>query len=467
MIIDTEINRGNNGHLKGLKVSYYNKEGDVAFAELPLNQSRDGYVWEYCNPNDKAHEKFLSWDEKPVKRVSTSRINKYRIEEIIMERADEIPEIFEYNIPKKYTIDIETEITDGFPDPEFANNKVTAIAICNCTDKRITVLAIKELKMSDVDKITDDINKHFSKYKDTWQFNYVAFESEYDMLYTFFGKLMKKMPCITGWNVLGFDWKYLVNRADRLRIDPSMCSPSGYLHGRDRLPQHKLIVDYLDIVKKWDRVIKIKDNYKLDYIGERSTGISKIKYPGTLKDLYDKDFVKFVFYNAVDAILVHYIDQELDTMSTFFKIASITKVEINRVFSPVWVQEALMTREFKLRDRVIVNMDKDGIEQKKFDGAYVMHPIKGLHEWVCCFDFASLYPTIMRQFNISPENYLGDHRPDMDEDVIVTASGKAFDNKKDSVLKTILTNLYGHRKVVKGKMMEINKEIDYLEKTLK
>lgn len=471
MIIDIEPRRagGLTGPLQDLNISYIDKNGDVAFHQLPLNQSRDGYIWEYCQSSlDRPHDRFLSWDNRQVKRTSTNRINKYRIEEIMMERAEEVAEVHEFNIPKKFVIDIETEITDGFPDPEFANNKVTAIAIANCTDKKVTVLAIRPLAEKDIDKIEYDLNEHFKKFKERWKFNFVAFESEYDMMYTFFNKLIHKMPCITGWNVMGFDWTYLVNRADKLKIDPSMASVTGVLQGKNRIPQHKLIIDYLDIVKKWDRVIKIKENYKLDYIGERATGISKIKYSGTLKDLYEKDFVKFVFYNAVDAVLVNYIDQALNTMTTFFKLASISKVEINRAFSPVWVQEALMTREFRKRGRVMVDTNKDQVEQLHFTGAYVKEPMLGMHEWTCCYDFASLYPNTMMQFNISPDSFIGNTKDVQPEEHQITcANGNIFDNKQDSVLRTILKELYAHRKETKKKMLDINKEIDALQRALK
>jgi len=468
MIVDVEVRRNGDprwGKLNSLNISHFDKNGNTKFIELPLS-FKEGYVWEYAQGRlDKADDVMQSWDGKPVKKVKTSKINKYTIEEILYRRKNEILPALEFNEPKKFSIDIETEITEGFPDPEHAANKVTAIAIANCTEKKITVLGLRDLTDIDHDKIQGDIDKHFDKYPDDkWTFRYVKFESEYDMLYTFFGKLMNKMPCITGWNVLRFDWMYLVNRAEKIKINPAI---AGQLRGRDRIPQHKLIIDYLDIVKKWDRVIKIKENYKLDYIAERATGIAKIKYPGTLKALYDNDFVKFIFYNAVDAILVHYIDQKLSTMTTFFKLAQIAQVEVNRAFSPVWVQEALMCREFLRRDKVFVDINKDLAEQKHFVGAWVKEPIVGMHEWVACFDFASLYPQIIMQFNISPETYLSKNPTGFaEEGQIICANGSLFDNTEDSCLRTIIQDLYGKRKGIKVEMLRINKEIDYLKRQL-
>jgi DNA polymerase elongation subunit (family B) len=154
-------------------------------------------------------------------------------------------------------------------------------------------------------------------------------------------------------------------------------------------------------------------------------------------------------------------------MTTFLKLASISQVEINRAFSPVWVQESLMTREFYKRGKVMVNIDKDSTVQEHFTGAYVKDPVTGLHEWVCCYDFSSLYPNVMIQFNISPEMYIGKNASGVVEaDQIICANGNVFDNKEDSVMRTILKDMYAHRKAVKTKMQEINKEVDYLKKYL-
>ena len=76
------------------------------------------------------------------------------------------------------------------------------------------------------------------------------------------------------------------------------------------IPQHKLIVDYKAIYEKWDRTVDVKENGTLDFVSEAALGIKKIKYPGTLQDLFNKDFPQYVFYNAIDGILVELLDGE-------------------------------------------------------------------------------------------------------------------------------------------------------------
>ena len=62
---------------------------------------------------------------------------------------------------------------------------------------------------------------------------------------------------------------------------------------------------------------------------------------------------------------------------------------------------------------------------------------------IACFDFASLYPSIMRQFNISADSFvekldINDEdkkiKRRQDKSVIVTNTGAVFKNEEDSIL---------------------------------
>jgi DNA polymerase I len=224
--------------------------------------------------------------------------------------------------------------------------------------------------------------------------------------------------------------------------------------------------DYLEIYKKWDRVIKIKESNRLDYVADKAVGFKKIEYNGTLKDLYQSNFEDFIYYNAVDCALVHYIDQKLKTMQTFFKIAMISGVEINRCLSPVWSTEVMMLRKFLDRKQIFTSERKDEVHVK-FAGGYVKDPIKGLHEWVACYDFASLYPNAMVQWGISPETYKGKGLLNPKEEWVKTASGAFFGaDDENPILRTIIKDLYSRRRKTKDRMLELQIEIDQLEKNL-
>lgn len=462
-----------------LTCSYFNKEGVIEYVRIPIVKE-DRFNWENCLEDDKAKDPvFKSWDGKFVKKVFDRpnshkffKLTKYRIEELLEKYSDIAAPLKEFNMPRKYFIDIEVEVLDGFPSPDTAQNKVTAISIAGADSKRVLVIGLKELSEKQCYDIERDINKHFEKFDEKWTFQYRQFQSEYEMLDEFFNKLMPMFSCVSGWNFTGYDWKYLLNRAANIKLNPDKCSPSGKLLGKNRYPQHRLIVDYMEIYKKWDKVIKVRENDKLDYVGKMAVGIEKIKYPGSFTELYEKDFQKFVFYNAVDSVLVHYIDKKLNTMLAYLKLAQIAGIEAKKAFSPIWIMEALMNRKFLKRNEVFVYTGNDDEDQKPFDGAYVKEPLRGFHNWITCYDFASLYPSIMRQFNISPETFIGNNIEPKAGEIKVgehtdengVLSWRVFNNEEDSILRELLSEMYKKRKDTKQMYLSVNKEIDILSK---
>jgi DNA polymerase elongation subunit (family B) len=445
-----------------LQISYFDREGEIAIKKflIPANEM---FEWEYCDARDKyAEPGITSWDGKPVRKRKTKFLSKWRLEEYLYSLPEEeTNDIYEFNIPKKFFVDIEVEVTDEWPKPETAKFPVTTVAFCR--DNRVIVMGTKPLSADQIASIGKRINDYL---KEEVDFSYMYFKSEYDMLYTFFHKALQKMPVITGWNFVGFDWTYLINRCKRLGIDPSVASPSRKLSGQSELPQHRLVVDYLDVYKKWDRQIDVKENNTLDWVAKAALGIQKVKYPGTLQELYESDFDQYVFYNAVDAKLVQMIDRKLNSLLTFLKLGHISKVEATRAYSPIWMAEGAMARENCRRNRVFPKADTSKKRREAYEGAFVHEPKTGLYQWVTSFDFASLYPTVMRQWNISPESYIKNLAPGEEIDLekyIKTASGAVF-SREESVFTSILVEYYGKRKQAKKISQDIEREIAELQK---
>jgi DNA polymerase-2 len=100
----------------------------------------------------------------------------------------------------------------------------------------------------------------------------------------------------------------------------------------------------------------------------------------------------------------------------------------------------------------------------------VKEPVPGFYRAVTCFDYASLYPSIMRQFNISPESFIKKEtdpakieEAKKDRSKIVAASGSIYGTEL-SVMKEILTNLYSDRRKHKDLHLELER---YLAKRKK
>jgi len=115
---------------------------------------------------------------------------------------------------------------------------------------------------------------------------------------------------------------------------------------------------------------------------------------------------------------------------------------------------------------------EDNKKDGKYAGAFVKQPIVGYYSGVSAFDFASLYPSVMRQFNISPDvyvdlipkNQIAERRKNKEE--IVCENGVVY-KKEDSILKKILGDLYAQRKDYKKTSYEYYTKAEELRKLIK
>jgi len=126
-------------------------------------------------------------------------------------------------------------------------------------------------------------------------------------------------------------------------------------------------------------------------------------------------------------------------------------------------------------------------------GGWVKDPIEGMSTWTTCYDFASLYPTTMRQFNISSDSFKGvlikdkgkdvysvikklrdgedvyssfnGHKIKLEKDDIITLNGAVFKNE-DGVVKNVMADIYKERKKYKNIMMKANEELKELQNEL-
>ncbi len=460
MILNIENNDGE------LIISYFDEEGKIKIKKYQIDEPQN---WSICSAHDPKRDlEYTNWDGKPVKKVNERRLNKFSIYEFI----DNLPEkerleITALNFPKVQSVDIETEVIDAFPVPEIAREKITTIAIATESNATI-VLGWKPITKEQEKEIFDKHREYLKEYGD-WNFKYICFEDEYNMLYTFLFKFVPNFSLMIGWNFLGFDWKYIYNRSRKLGIDPAKISPSNKVQGKDNIPVHVGIIDYLDVYRRWDRTVAIKENNTLDFVGNAVLGVTKLKYEGTLQELYEKDYDKYILYNAIDAAIVCLIHKKLRTTDAVFSMSCLCNLSIYKASSAVNLTEALLWKGYYDKKSVIADR-KVETPRGSYEGAYVKEPEVGIFRAASCFDYASLYPSIMRQYNISPESFitktqdqtkLDEYRKD--PKYIVSVTGAVYDSEL-SVLKEILTDLYSKRKFNKNRHLEIERLLAKIKK---
>ena len=486
MLIDTQYLTNN----KRLVISYVDKSGDI---KLKYYEWDNPQKYVICDDDDKdAHERFKSWDGKSVKLVEVTHPDRYAIYEFLDQLPEkEREEIFEYNLPNIYFIDIETEIIDGFPDAETAPTRVLSISIVY--DDKIILLGLRDMPDDMQERIRTNTNKYFEKFGADYKFKYIKYEDEFDMLYNFFHKMTPKMPILTGWNFIKYDWVYLVNRSRKLKkevngkeytINPAMSSLTRRLNkvwmSNEEIPAHRMIFDYMQLYEICDTSIKVKESSSLDFVSQKLVGVDKIKYSGSLQKLYDDDFETFMYYNAVDSVLVQKIHDARNYISIIYAISSLARIKIvdvisqmNNALGSLAITEGVLRNRFREQDNIVLfrpEKDESGASDGHgIAGGYVMDPVVGMNQWVCTYDFASLYPTSQIQWFIAPENFIGIRDKRNTEycengikidptNHVVCVNGAVF-NKRNSPTIRMLKDVYTDRKKNKKIMMDKKEEL--------
>jgi DNA polymerase elongation subunit (family B) len=159
-------------------------------------------------------------------------------------------------------------------------------------------------------------------------------------------------------------------------------------------------------------------------------GENKTVYEGTLDQLYNNDFHKFIVYNRQDTLLLNKLDDKLKFIDLANKLAHECTVLLQTTMGAVAVTEQAIINEAHRRGFQVPNRPKrDDDENTAAAGAYVAHPKEGLQDWIGSLDINSLYPSAIRALNMGPETIVGQLRPTITEAFIheqMTLKKKSF-----------------------------------------
>lgn len=452
-----------------LMISYYDADGKISYIRKRL-ADHEIFNW---SEHDKP-SLYKNWNGANIKQDKSDPkwLTRTRLEELILEKLspEERSLIYNFdNLPKIDYIDIEIQLTsDEFPKPDEVKMPVGMISFCN-EDGMNYVLSIMKsddhpngLNQDDIARMENEINTYFHETiphdpKDkkilmqNFKIKHKFFETERELMEFYFHKIAPKQSFLTGWNVIDFDWQYLMNRGSKIGVDTlSHMSSRQTFSKKHKLPVHLGIVDYMQLfIDPGYKPYKVVENYTLDYIANRALNVAKLKHPYKSFMEFQKDVYLFTMYNIIDNILVKLIEDKFGLMEVAFSTANVAEIEVNKIFSPVHITEVLMCREFLKSNLKMLKKgwnDRPDDTDSTYAGAYVMPPVPGYYKYITCYDFKSMYPNLQMQFNISPDTYLGKVgmvRTNGTE--IKTRNNTLFSSNTDSVARTILNRLYNAR----------------------
>lgn len=305
--------------------------------------------------------------------------------------------IYEYDIPfsKRYLIDRDIKMLDG--DTE--SLKVLSLDIEVLTemqpDPKLNPIIMISLASKDLKKIF------------TWKRideEYVLdFESEREMLLEFM-KFFKELDpeILLTYNGDNFDLPYLDERCRKLGLELDLgekLEVKTRAFGKSsRIPGISHI-DLYRVVRKTLNLSKYSlDNVYREFLSREKSSLSHLK----IKEIWEReeDLERLAFYSLEDALATFEIGEHLLPLQ--YELSRVVGQNLFDVSRNSFSQlvEYLLLREAYKRDEIVPN--RHGAFEGTYEGAFVLEPLKGLHENVVQFDFKSLYPSIIISYNVDP-----------------------------------------------------------------
>ncbi len=305
--------------------------------------------------------------------------------------------------PPYAALDIEvlSPVATRIPSVSKAEDKVIAVSICGSDGRRCVYLLRR-------DQEQDAPNPS--------NFELKLYDSEKKMIEDVFN-VLSEYAVIATFNGDEFDLPYLYNRANKLGI-PHEKNP--IVIGRDgaTLTTGAHIDLYSFFMNKSVQVYAFDNKYRehtLEAIAQSLLGRGKVRLEKPISELSDAELAEYCFGDAELVYSFLTVNNKL-LLRLIFVLARISRLPLEdlcRHGVSGWIKN-LLYYEHRRRNWLIPRPEdilsakggtttKAVIEGKKYRGAIVYEPVPGIHFDVKVLDFASLYPSALKRWNLSYE----------------------------------------------------------------
>ena len=254
-----------------------------------------------------------------------------------------------------------------------------------------------------------------------------------------------------GHNINGFDLPFILGRMDVLGIQKDIGRTEKPAYARKLQHSYmpfisgRIVVDTFEVYKR-DPWVKFK-RYDLSTISKALLGEEKVDLEGNFFEKLHEAWSgngldKFIEYARKDSELVLKLVLEKRLMDKFFEISKISGVLLqDSLGGQSQRHEVKLLREFYKRNFIMPckpRSNENIIGDRGLKGALVLEPKVGLHEWVICLDFTSMYPSLIRAMNICTTTYI---RGDQETDVEHYTSPYGSKFVKEKIFKGIIPSI--------------------------
>ncbi|RME32159.1 DNA polymerase II, partial [Candidatus Woesearchaeota archaeon] len=281
------------------------------------------------------------------------------------------------------------------------------------------------------------------------------YENEKELLVMFTELMTKWDPDIlTGWNCIDFDLAFLKKKYDAyglpfalgrtdwpatLRLEKNFLKDS-----RATIPG-RVVLDGIHVLKS--SFINL-DDYKLETAAQVILGKGKLLTGETrhkeIERLYHEDPAALAAYNKRDAELVLDILNKRHLIELTVLRSMLTGMTLDRVRASIASFDSVYIRQLNAAGKVAPTT-QFAERSERIKGGYVRDSKPGIYENIVVLDFKSMYPSVIRTFNIDPASYLPTcTQTKTDEKIIVCPNGACFLNT-DGILPRIIQRLWEQR----------------------
>jgi len=316
---------------------------------------------------------------------------------------------------RRVALDIEvySPIATRLPDPREAEHPVICAGLLG-SDGKMRILLLKRAGI-DLEKEVPEISVKPEYY-----------ESEEKLLVELF-KVLLDYPIVVTFNGDDFDLRYLWHRAQRLGFSVDQIPIEM---GREVASlKYGIHVDlYKFFFNRSIQIYAFGQKYRevtLDEIGESLIGIGKKEIEAPVSDLSYGELATYCFRDAEIVLKLTSLDDDLimKLMTALSRISFMTIEDVTRQGVSGWIR-SMLYNEHRKRNYLIPRpddiLDLKGmtateavIKGKKYKGAIVVEPVPGVHFNVAVLDFASLYPSIIKNWNLGYETIRCPHEDDL------------------------------------------------------
>ncbi|MEI7857242.1 MAG: DNA-directed DNA polymerase [Methanomicrobiales archaeon] len=328
-------------------------------------------------------------------------------------------------------IDIECEDERGFPDTQ--RDAIICITCYDSFDNDYTTFLFRsEGESGDIAAKEAEgglVNGCFRKAMHT----ICTYPDEVSMLRAFSAYIVSRDPdVLSGWNFVEFDMPYITGRMERLGLSATHLARLPGQTERNAL-RGRALFDLLMGYKKMH--LSQKESYRLDAVALEEVGEQKVRYTGTISDLWRDRPALLVEYNFKDVELCVRINNKDNIIEFYREIARYVGCPLDKTLNSSSVIDVYILRKasgkYVLPSKGFANADE-------FEGATVFEPSRGVRENVIVLDLKSLYPMAMMTINASMET-----KDPAGE--LVAPNGIRFKKKPDGLTRSIISELLKER----------------------